>query len=114
MAAEVQPDVAFVDSILADDYSHTHANGIVQSKAEFMQGLKSASHGYALLDLTDVHARAYDATVVVAGTSTLREPIWASRQAKDATCFPNSGSSKAASCAAAWLTLRLPAPAAGQ
>src|ERR1700722_2155671 len=67
MAAEVQPDVAFVDSTLVDDYSHTHASGIVQSKAEFMEGLKSGSHGYALLELSDVHGRAYGGTVIVEG-----------------------------------------------
>lgn len=67
MAAEVKPDVDFVDSILTEDYSHTHANGIVQTKEQFMEGLKSGSHGYALLDVSDVRARVYGRTVILEG-----------------------------------------------
>jgi hypothetical protein len=115
MAAEVQPDVAFVDSILADDYSHTHANGIVQSKAEFMEGLKSGSHGYALLDLSDVHARAYGATVIVEGHVHIKGTSMGKQTAEGHNLFSEVWVQQAGKWRlAAWLTLRLPAPAGGQ
>ncbi len=115
MAAEVQPDVAFVNSILADDYSHTHANGIVQSKAEFLQGLKSASHGYALLDLSDVHARAYGATVIVEGHVHIKGTNMGKQTGEGRNLFSEFWVQQGGKWRlAAWLTLRLPAPAAGQ
>jgi hypothetical protein len=115
MAAEVQPDVAFVDSILADDYSHTHANGVVQSKAEFMEGLKSASHGYALLDLSDVHARAYGPTVIVEGHVHIKGTNMGKQTGEGRNLFSEFWVQQGGKWRlAAWLTLRLPAPAAGQ
>ena len=115
MAAEVQPDVALVDSILADDYSHTHANGVVQSKAEFMEGLKSASHGYALLDLSDVHARAYGATVIVEGHVHIKGTNMGKQTGEGQNLFSEVWVQQAGEWhLATWLTLRLPAPAAGQ
>ena len=115
MAAEIQPDAAFVDSVLADDYSHTHANGIVQSKAEFMEGLKSGSHGYALLDLSDVHARAYGATVIVEGHVHIKGTNMGKQTGEGHNLFSEVWVQQGGEWRlAAWLTLRLPAPAAGQ
>lgn len=115
MAAEVQPDVAFIDTILTDDYTHTHANGIVQSKAEFMEGLKSGSHGYALLDLSDVHARAYGATVIVEGHVHIKGTSMGKQTAEGHNLFSEVWVEQGGKWRlAAWLTLRLPAPAAGQ
>lgn len=115
MAAEVQPDIAFVDSVLADDYSHTHASGVVQSKAEFMEGLKSGSHGYALLDLSDVHARAYGSTVIVEGHVHIKGTSMGKQTAEGHNLFSEVWVQQGGKWyLAAWLTLRLPAPAAGQ
>ena len=112
MAAEVQPDVAFVDSVLADDYSHTHANGIVQSKAEFMEGLKSGSHGYAMLELTDVHGRAYGSTVIVEGHVHIKGTSMGKQTAEGHNLFSEVWVQQGGKWRlAAWLTLRLPAPA---
>jgi hypothetical protein len=115
MAAEVQPDVAFVESVLADDYSHTHASAMVQTKAEFMEGLKSGSHGYALLDLTDVHARAYGTTVIVEGHVHIKGTSMGKQTAEGHNIFSEVWVQQGGKWRlAAWLTLRLPAPPAGQ
>lgn len=115
MAAEVQPDVTFVDSILADDYTHTHANGIRQSKAEFMEGLKTGSHGYGLLDLTDVHARAYGSTVILEGNVHIKGTNMGKQTGEGRNLFSEVWVQQGGKWRlAAWLTLRLPAPAAGQ
>ena len=115
MAAEVQPDVAFVDGILADDYTHTHANGILQSKAEFMEGLKTGSHGYALLDLSDVHARAYGTTVIVEGHVHIKGTNMGKQTGEGHNLFSEVWVQQGGKWRlAAWLTLRHPAHAAGQ
>ena len=115
MAAEVKPDVAFVDSILADDYSHSHANGIVQTKAEFMEGLKSGSHGYALLELTEVHGRAYGTTVILEGHVHIKGTSMGKQTAEGHNLFSDVWVQQGGKWRlAAWLTLRLPAPATGQ
>jgi len=115
MAAEVQPDVAFVDGTLADDYTHTHANGIRQSKAEFMEGLKSGSHGYALLDLSDVHARAYGSTVIVEGHVHIKGTNMGKQTGEGRNLFSETWVQQGGKWRlAAWLTLRLPAPPAAQ
>jgi len=115
MAAEVQPDIALVESILADDYSHTHANGIVQSKAEFMEGLKSTSHGYAMLEPSDVHGAAYGATVILEGHVHIKGTSMGKQTAEGHNLFSEVWVQQGGKWRlAAWLTLRLPAPAAGQ
>ena len=115
MAAEVRPDVAFIDGVLAADYTHTHANGIKQSKAEFMEGLKSGSHGYALLDLSDVHARAYGATVIVEGHVHIKGTNMGKQTGEGQNLFSEVWVRQAGEWRlATWLTLRLPAPPAGQ
>jgi ketosteroid isomerase-like protein len=111
----VQPDIAFVNRTLADDYSHTHANGIVQSKAEFVDALKSGAHGYALLELSEVHARAYGATVIVEGHVHIKGTSMGKQTAEGHNLFSEVWVQQGGTWRlAAWLTLRLPAPAAGQ
>ncbi len=115
MAAEVQPDVAFVESILTDDYSHTHASGVVQSKAEFLKGLKSGSHGYGLLDLSDVHARAYGATVIVEGHVHIKGTSMGKQTAEGRNLFSEVWVRQGGKWRlAAYLTLHLPEPPAGK
>jgi len=115
MAAEVQPDVTFVDSVLADDYTHTHANGIRQSRAEFMEGLKNGSHGYGLLDLSDVRARAYGSTVIVEGNVHIKGTNMGKQTGEGRNLFSEVWVQQGGKWRlAAWLTLRLPAAAAGQ
>jgi hypothetical protein len=113
MAAEVKPDIAFVDSILTPDYSHTHASGVVQSKAEFVKLLKSGSHGYALLDLSDVHARAYGATVIVEGHVHIKGTSMGKQTAEGHNLFSEVWVQQGGKWRlAAYLTLHLPPPAA--
>ena len=115
MAAEVQPDVALVDNILADDYTHTHANGIVQTKQEFMEGLKTGSHGYALLDLSEVHARTYATTVIVEGHVHIKGTNMGKQTAEGHNLFSEVWVQQGGKWRlAAWLTLRLPAPSGAQ
>lgn len=71
-AAELRGDVAAMDSCETQDFTHTHANGTVERKAEYLQGVGSGAHKFLALDLSDVHVRSYGATAIVEGHLHLR------------------------------------------
>jgi len=71
-AAELRGDVAAMDACETDDFTHTHANGQVEHKAEYLKGVGSGAHKFLLLDLSDVHVRTYGATGIVEGHMHLR------------------------------------------
>ena len=64
-AAELRADIAAMDSCDTDDFTHTHANGMVEHKAEFLKGVGSGAHKFLALDLSEVHVRSYGATAIV-------------------------------------------------
>jgi ketosteroid isomerase-like protein len=64
-AAELRADVAAMDACETEDFTHTHANGIVEHKAEYLKGVASGEHHFLALDLSDVHVRSYGATAIV-------------------------------------------------
>jgi ketosteroid isomerase-like protein len=71
-AAELRGDVAVMDNCETEDFTHTHANGTVEYKAEYLQGVGSGAHKFLALDLSDVHVRSYGATAIVEGHLHLR------------------------------------------
>src|SRR6202165_4504356 len=71
-AAELRGDVAAMDSCETDDFTHTHANGTVEHKAEYLKGVGSGAHKFLLLDLSEVHVRSYGAAAIVEGHIHLR------------------------------------------
>jgi ketosteroid isomerase-like protein len=64
-AAELRGDVAAMDSCETEDFTHTHANGAVEHKAEYLKGVGSGAHKFLALDLSEVHVRSYGATAIV-------------------------------------------------
>jgi ketosteroid isomerase-like protein len=71
-AAELRGDVAAMDSCETDDFTHTHANGTVEHKAEYLKGVGSGAHKFLLLDLSEVHVRSYGTSAIVEGHIHLR------------------------------------------
>jgi ketosteroid isomerase-like protein len=63
--AELRADVPAMDACETDDFTHTHANGMVEHKAEFLKGVGSGAHKFLALDLSEVHVRSYGATAIV-------------------------------------------------
>lgn len=63
--AELRGDVAAMDNCETPDFTHIHANGEVEHKAEYLKGVGSGAHKFLALDLSDVHVRSYGATAVV-------------------------------------------------
>jgi hypothetical protein len=72
-AAELRADVAAMDNCETDDFTHTHANGTVEHKAEYLKGVASGAHKFLLLDLSELHVRSYDGnSAIVEGHVHLR------------------------------------------
>jgi ketosteroid isomerase-like protein len=71
-AAELRGDVAAMDSFETDDFTHTQANGTVEHKAEYLNGVGSGAHKFLLLDLSEVHVRSYGNSAIVEGHIHLR------------------------------------------
>jgi ketosteroid isomerase-like protein len=63
--AELRGDVAAMDKCETPDFTHTHANGMVEHKAEYLKGVGSGAHKFLALDLSDVHVRSYGDTAIV-------------------------------------------------
>lgn len=63
--AELRGDVAAMDKCETDDFTHTHANGMVEHKAEYLKGVGSGAHKFLALDLSEVHVRSYGDTAIV-------------------------------------------------
>jgi ketosteroid isomerase-like protein len=64
-AAELRADVAAMDACETEDFTHIHANGMVEHKTEYLKGVGSGEHKFLALDLSDVHVRSYGATAIV-------------------------------------------------
>lgn len=64
-AAELRADVPAMDACETEDFTHTHANGMVEHKAEFLKGVGSGAHKFLALDLSEVHVRSYGSTAIV-------------------------------------------------
>jgi len=63
--AELRGDIAAMDNCETPDFTHTHANGMVEHKAEYLKGVGSGAHKFLALDLSDVHVRTYGDTAIV-------------------------------------------------
>lgn len=64
-AAELRGDVKAMDACETEDFTHTHANGMVEHKAEYLKGVGSGAHKFLALDLSDLHVRSYGTTAIV-------------------------------------------------
>lgn len=57
--AQVQGDMAAMDRLFIEDYTHTHASGLVQSKAEFTKPFKPGVQRYTSFEVVDSKVRFY-------------------------------------------------------
>jgi ketosteroid isomerase-like protein len=73
--ALVKPDVAFLDRILADDYTSTDPEGAVWTKAQSLGMLKSGEDVITSAVTHEMKARVYGDAAVVNGLSTFKETL---------------------------------------
>jgi ketosteroid isomerase-like protein len=71
--ALVKHDWAFLDQILADDYTWTGPDGKVWSKAQTLASLKSGEDVVSSSETDDLMVRVYGDAAVVTGRTTVKE-----------------------------------------
>jgi ketosteroid isomerase-like protein len=64
-AAELRGDVSFLQDLFADEYTHLHADGRLETKTEYLNRFKSGSRKYQLNEVQDIQVRLYGTTAVV-------------------------------------------------
>lgn len=64
-AAELRADVQAMDNCEITDFTHTHASGKVEPKAEYLKGIGTGAHKFLALDLSEVHVRSYSGAAIV-------------------------------------------------
>ena len=71
-AAELRGDIKAMDDCETEDFTHTHANGEVEYKKGYLEGVGSGAHKFLALDLSDLHVRSYGDSAIVEGHLHLR------------------------------------------
>jgi ketosteroid isomerase-like protein len=66
--ATLAGDAAGVGAMMTDDFTFTHPNGVVESKTQFLDALKTGSLKYKTLTDEERQVRVHGATGIVSGT----------------------------------------------
>jgi ketosteroid isomerase-like protein len=70
-AAMIAGDVAILAPLLADDLTYTHSSGRVDTKAQFLDNLRSGQQKYFSIAPEDTAVRVYGDTAVSTGRSAM-------------------------------------------
>ncbi len=65
-------DLAQLDNMLSDDLVYTHSSGLVETKAQYLDALRSGQVKYQAVDHADVQVRVYADTAVLTGRSQVK------------------------------------------
>ncbi len=69
--ALVDDDYATLDAVLADDLTYNHSNGVSDTKAAYLETLRSGKTKYEKFDRQPSVVRIYGDTALVTGTATI-------------------------------------------
>ena len=70
--AALKGDAAALDKILADDMTHTHGGGRTESKAQFLEAIRSGAQKYEAIDYGEINVRVYGNTAIVTSEPNIR------------------------------------------
>jgi hypothetical protein len=65
--AEVHKDVPAMERLFAEDFTHTHADGAFEKKADYVNDIKVGTRNYEIIDLSDMQVRPYGPCAVIIG-----------------------------------------------
>jgi hypothetical protein len=69
IALTIAADVGALGALMTDDLTYTHSSAVVETKGEFLEGLRAGRYRYKAVSFDDRRVRLYgDATAVVSGT----------------------------------------------
>jgi ketosteroid isomerase-like protein len=63
--ALVENDVDALEALLADDLTYVHSNGMLDSKASYIDGLRSGRSRYLTMDMSEVSVRSVGDTGLI-------------------------------------------------
>ena len=63
--ALLENDLAALDALLGDDLTYVHSNGHLDTKATYIEGLRSGSSRYLTMDMSEMTVRATSDTAVI-------------------------------------------------
>ena len=67
-----QADIAGLNELLHADYVHVHATALVESKAKFIEALKTGARKYDPIRIEDSNVRVFGDSAVISGKFVLR------------------------------------------
>jgi ketosteroid isomerase-like protein len=70
--AMLSADLATLESVLADDLTYSHSSGKVESKAEFIESVRTGRLKYKSFERSDVKVRIYGEVAVVTGRADVK------------------------------------------
>ena len=70
--AALKGDAAALDKILGDDMTHTHGGGRTESKAQFLEAIRSGAQKYEAIDYGEMKVRVYGSTAIVTSEPNIR------------------------------------------
>jgi ketosteroid isomerase-like protein len=71
-AAMIQGDLTALEGLLAEDLAYTHSNGQIETRAQFLESLRSGKLRYLAAVPSDVNVRVYGETAVVTGRAEMK------------------------------------------
>ncbi|HEY2931346.1 MAG TPA: nuclear transport factor 2 family protein [Acidobacteriota bacterium] len=67
MESMTRADIAALEKLLGDDLTYVHSSGRLETKAEFLQSLRSGKLRYKSIDIKELQVRPYGNTAVLTG-----------------------------------------------
>jgi hypothetical protein len=71
-AAMTSQNFAALEPLLADELSYGHSTGLMQTKPQFLEGLRSGQFRYEAIDLREFHVRQYGDVAIGTGLANVR------------------------------------------
>jgi ketosteroid isomerase-like protein len=68
----IDVDIDTLETLLSDELSYTHSTGQLESKAQFLESLRSETIRYLSIEPTDIQVRLYGDTGVVTTITAVR------------------------------------------
>ena len=69
--AMIDDDFATLEAVLADDLTYVHSNAVVDTKASYMETLRSGKTKYQTIERLPSVVRIYGDTAIITGTATV-------------------------------------------
>lgn len=71
-AAMIQGDLKALEGLLTEDLTYTHSTGQIETRAQFLEGMRSGALRYLAAEPSDAVVRVYGETAIVTGRAEMR------------------------------------------